>query len=171
MRLIVAAVLAVSPWLERWPATVIRRRLHAARLRGDGLSRAALVSLPGIVLRGLGHPAAASRPPCLEEASLCGENAGLDAEAHLRGPGFARELTSGTAAAPRFRTFQVCPKHLPPARWQADRAEIGVSTCDRRRSAMNEQVVQERRAPDIAAVALYSVVLLLVTFLSVYIPA
>jgi hypothetical protein len=36
---------------------------------------------------------------------------------------------------------------------------------------MNEQVVQERRAPDIAAVALYSVVLLLVTFLSVYIPA
>jgi hypothetical protein len=36
---------------------------------------------------------------------------------------------------------------------------------------MNEQVVQERRTPDIAAVALYSVVLLLVTFLSVYIPA
>jgi hypothetical protein len=36
---------------------------------------------------------------------------------------------------------------------------------------MNVQVVQERRAPDIAAVALYSVVLLLVTFLSVYIPA
>jgi hypothetical protein len=36
---------------------------------------------------------------------------------------------------------------------------------------MHEQVVQERRAPDIAAVALYSVVLLLVTFLSVYIPA
>jgi hypothetical protein len=36
---------------------------------------------------------------------------------------------------------------------------------------MNEQAVQERRAPDVAAVALYSVLFLLVTFLSVYIPA
>jgi hypothetical protein len=36
---------------------------------------------------------------------------------------------------------------------------------------MNEQAVQERRAPEIAAVALYSVLLLLVTFLSVCVPA
>jgi hypothetical protein len=36
---------------------------------------------------------------------------------------------------------------------------------------MNEQAVQERRAPDLAAVALYSVLLLLVIFLSVYVPA
>jgi hypothetical protein len=36
---------------------------------------------------------------------------------------------------------------------------------------MNEQAVQERRAPDVAAVALYSVLFLLVMFLSVYVPA
>ena len=36
---------------------------------------------------------------------------------------------------------------------------------------MNEQAVQERRAPDLAAVALYSVLLLLVIILSVYVPA
>jgi len=66
-------------------------------LRGDGLSRPALVSLPGIVSGGLDHPTGAGRPPCLEDANLCGENARFDAEAHLRGPGFARELTSGTA--------------------------------------------------------------------------
>src|ERR1700746_1508464 len=29
----------------------------------------------------------------------------------------------GPAAAPRFRTFQVCPKDLPAARRQAERAE------------------------------------------------
>jgi hypothetical protein len=102
MRLIVAAVLAVLAVpayagglcyrLRRWPATVIWRRLHAARLRGDGLSRAAPVSLLGIAPCGLDHPAAASHPPCLEEASLCGENAGLDREARLRRPGFASEL-------------------------------------------------------------------------------
>jgi hypothetical protein len=44
---------------------------------------------------GLDHPAAASDPPCLEEARLCGENAGLDREAHVRGSGFAPELTCG----------------------------------------------------------------------------
>ncbi len=36
---------------------------------------------------------------------------------------------------------------------------------------MNEQAVQERRATDVAAVALYSVLFLLVMFLSVYVPA
>jgi hypothetical protein len=36
---------------------------------------------------------------------------------------------------------------------------------------MNEQAVQQWRVPDITAVALYSVLGLLVTFLSVYIPA
>jgi len=66
-------------------------------LRSDGLSRAALVSLRAIVACGLDQPAGARRPPCLEDATLCGENAGLDAEAHLRAPGFAPELTSGTA--------------------------------------------------------------------------
>jgi hypothetical protein len=58
----------VSPRLG--PATVIWRRLHAARLCGDGLSRAAPVSLLGIAPCGLDHPAAASRPSGLEEASL-----------------------------------------------------------------------------------------------------
>ena len=53
---------------------------------------AALVSLRGIAPRGLDHPAAASHPQCLEEARLCGENAGLDREAHVRAPGFAPEL-------------------------------------------------------------------------------
>jgi hypothetical protein len=81
------------PWLKRWPATALRRRLHAARLRGDGLSLAALVPLPGIVSRGLDQPAAASRPPGLEEAGLWGQNGGLDREAHVRLPGFAPELT------------------------------------------------------------------------------
>jgi hypothetical protein len=36
---------------------------------------------------------------------------------------------------------------------------------------MNEHALQQWRAPDIAAVALYSAVLLLVTFLSVCVPA
>jgi hypothetical protein len=36
---------------------------------------------------------------------------------------------------------------------------------------MNEQAVQHWRAPDVAAVALYSVLLLLVSFLSVCVPA
>jgi hypothetical protein len=36
---------------------------------------------------------------------------------------------------------------------------------------MNEQAVQQRRTPDIAAVALYSVLFLLVMFLSLYVPA
>jgi hypothetical protein len=88
------------PWLKRWPATPLRRRLHAARLRGDGLSRAALVSLSGIVSRGLDQPAPASRPPCLEEAGLWGENAGLYREAHVRIPGFAPELTCRRPATP-----------------------------------------------------------------------
>jgi hypothetical protein len=142
-------------------------------LRGDGLSRAALVSLPGIVSRGLGHPAATSRPPCLEEASLCGENAGLDAEAHVRAPGFAPELTAAQppAAGADSEHFRFTPRTCAPARWQADRAEIGASICGRRRSTMNEQAVQERRAPDVAAVAFYSVLLLLVMLLSIYVPA
>jgi hypothetical protein len=66
-------------------------------LRSDGLSRAALVSLLGIAPCGLDHPMGAGRPPCLEDATLCGENARFNAEAHLRAPGFAPELTSGTA--------------------------------------------------------------------------
>jgi hypothetical protein len=36
---------------------------------------------------------------------------------------------------------------------------------------MNEQAVQQWRTPDIAAVALYSVVFLVVAFLSVCVPA
>jgi hypothetical protein len=143
-------------------------------LRGDGLSRAALVSLPGIVSRGLGHPAATSRPPCLEKASLCGENAGLDAEAHVRAPCFAPELTAALPPPPAgadSEHFRFTPRTCAPARWQADRAEIGASVCDRRRSTMNEQAVQERRAPDVAAVAFYSVLFLLVMFLSVSVPA
>jgi hypothetical protein len=36
---------------------------------------------------------------------------------------------------------------------------------------MNEQALPQWRTPDIAAVALYSVVFLLVTFLSVCVPA
>jgi hypothetical protein len=165
---------AVLPRLGRWPATVIRRRLRAARLRGDGLSRPALVSLPGIVSRGLDHPAATSRPPCLEEPSLCGENAGLDTKAHLRGPGFARELTSGTAyGRPDSEHFRFAPRTCRPVRWQADRAGIHVSILRPRRSTMNEQAVQKRRgaAPDVAEVVLYSALVLLVTLLSVYVPA
>jgi hypothetical protein len=73
----------------------------------------------------------------------------------------------------RFRTFQVCPKDLPAVRWHSDRAEIGASVYDRRRSTMNEQAVQERwgRSLNIAEVAVYSVLVLLVTLLSVYVPA
>jgi hypothetical protein len=36
---------------------------------------------------------------------------------------------------------------------------------------MNEQAVQKRRAPDVAEVVLYSALVLLVTLLSVYVPA
>jgi hypothetical protein len=60
----------VLPRRGRCPATVIRRRLRAARLRGDGLSRPALVSLPGIVSGDLDHPTGAGRPPCLEDVNL-----------------------------------------------------------------------------------------------------
>jgi len=76
-------------------------------------------------------------------------------------------------APTRFRTFQICPKDLPAVRWHADRAEIGASVYDRRRSTMNEQAVQERRgrSPNIAEVAVYSVLVLLVMLLSVYVPA
>ena len=86
------------PWLKRWTATPIWRRLHAARLRSDGLSRPALVSLPGIVSCGHDQPAAASRPPRLEEAGLCGENPRLDPKAHVRVSGFAPKLTGGPPA-------------------------------------------------------------------------
>jgi hypothetical protein len=165
---------AVSPWLERCLATVIRRRLHAARLRGDGLSRAALVSLPGIVSCGRDHPAGAGRPPRLEDASLCGEIARFDAEGRLRGPGFARELTSGTAyGRPDSEHFRFAPRTCRPVRWQVDRAGIHVSALRPRRSTMNEQAVHKRRgtAPDVAEVVLYSALVLLVTLLSVYVPA
>jgi hypothetical protein len=109
MRLIVAAVLAVlavpadAGGLCRGSSgglPPLRRRLRAARLRGDGLSLAALVSLSGIVSRGLDQPAAASRPPGLEEAGLCGENGGLDREAHVRLRGFAPELTCRRPTTP-----------------------------------------------------------------------
>src|SRR5215472_18873369 len=47
------------------------------------------------------------------------------------------------------------------------------AVCDPRRSAMNEQVVAERRhsASDIVGVVLYSIVVLLVMLLWVYVPA
>jgi hypothetical protein len=47
------------------------------------------------------------------------------------------------------------------------------SVYDRRRSTMNEQAVQERRGRglNIAEVAFYSVLVLLIMLLSVYVPA
>jgi hypothetical protein len=52
-------------------------------------------------------------------------------------------------------------------------AEIGASVYDRRRSTMNQQSVQERRRRglNIAEVAFYSVLVLVIMLLSVYVPA
>jgi len=75
-------------------------------------------------------------------------------------------------ASTGFRTFQVFPKDLPSrsvARWSCgDR-----SVYDRRRSTMNEQAVQQRRGQglNIAEVTFYSVLVLVIMFLSVYVPA
>ena len=73
-----------------------------------------------------------------------------------------------------FRTIQVCPKDFPTALRQVDCAAIHAwPFATLRRSAMNEQVAAERRhsAPDIVGVVPYSIVVLLVMLLWVYIPA
>jgi len=43
--------------------------------------------------------------------------------------------------------------------------------CDPRRSTMNEQAVHKQRGADIAEIAFYSALVLLVTLLGVYVPA
>ena len=55
-----------------------------------------------------------------------------------------------------FRTIQVCPKDFPTVLRQVDCAAISVPFATLRRSAMNEQVVAERRhsASDIVGVVL-----------------
>src|SRR5262249_48084458 len=69
--------------------------------------------------------------------------------------------------------FRFIPRTLRPL---FDRLIVRRSmraVCDPRRSAMNEQVVAERRhsASDIVGVVLYSIVVLLVMLLWVYVPA
>lgn len=122
----------MSQGFSRRSAAPLRRRLCAARLRGDGLSRAALVSVPAIISGGVDYPSRASRPPCLEEAGLCGEDARFDAQARLRFPGFARELTGAKPAASPLDSehFRMTPRTRPDGWWQADRTEIGASTCE-----------------------------------------
>ena len=76
--------------------------------------------------------------------------------------------------APSFKTIQVCPKDFPTALRQVDCAAIHACPfAPLRRSAMNEQVVAERRhsASDIVGVVLCSIVVLLVMLLWVYVPA
>ena len=72
-----------------------------------------------------------------------------------------------------FRTIQIYPKDFPTALRQVDCAAIHACRLPLRRSAMNEQVVAERRhsASDIVEVVLYSIAFLLVMLLWVYVPA
>jgi hypothetical protein len=77
MRLIVAAILAVLA-VPAYAGGLCHRAGGLPPLYGGGYTpldcaataRAAPVSLLGIVACGLDYPAGASRPPCLEEASL-----------------------------------------------------------------------------------------------------
>src|SRR5258707_329706 len=65
----------------------------------------------------------------------------------------------------RFRTFQVSPRICLAVRRHADCAEMGGSVSDRRRSNMDQQAVQERRRRglNIAEVAFYSVLVVVIT--------
>src|SRR5262249_10400207 len=83
-------------------------------------------------------------------------------------------LSTGPAAPqPDSEDFRFSPRTCPAGRWRTDRAEIRASGYDRRRSTMNEQAVQERRGRglNIAEVVFYSVLVLLILLLSVYVPA
>src|SRR5262249_4378431 len=76
------------------------------------------------------------------------------------------------SAPPRFRTIQVCPKDCPSARWQAEYAGTHALR-PQGESTMSEQAVAERRgwASDILWVVLYSILVLLVMLLWIYVPA
>src|SRR5262249_59999106 len=76
-------------------------------------------------------------------------------------------LAAGNAPL-AFRTIQVCPKDFPTALRQVDCAAI--HAC--RLRPMNEQILAERRrsASDIVGVVFYSIVVLLVMLLWVYVP-
>src|SRR5262249_6019425 len=72
-----------------------------------------------------------------------------------------------------FRTIQVCPRTFRSLFGRLIVRRSMRAVCDLRRSALNEQVVAERRhsASDIVEVVLYSIVVLLVMLLWVYVPA
>src|SRR5437660_7837765 len=73
----------------------------------------------------------------------------------------------------RFRTFPASQRTCKVVWRHADGVEIGGSVYGRRRSIMNQQAVQEwrRRGLNIAEVVFYSVVVLVIVILSIYVPA
>jgi hypothetical protein len=128
--------------------------------------------------RALHQSLAESRPagsgPAMSISPLLAESVPTRWLGHRRAGCGDRLTNRPFRAAPRpdSEHFRFAPRTCPAVRCHSDRAEVGASVYDQRRSTMNEQAVQERRRGlNIAEVVFYSVLVLLVMLLSVYVPA